>query len=196
MFNFNFENKIGNIQSEKQDIDPNGEGYMRISKLISVSEINHIKGINVPLYLEKGIFIKKTYGFSLLGGFNYHLIKYSKYNSTASVSYSGYYQQYFNIVLADNGIYDFGNYNISKVENLNTKSSFFSAQIGIGFYKVINNRVKLRLGVIHYENLTPIYNSNNLAISENINQLNNIAQSGIHLKMRASFLNLGFQIKF
>ena len=95
------------------DVDPDGDSYIRNMVIEDIDETLAIS--HAGLHLEAGYaYAPEIPGLlvDIRGGLDYaHALK-SQYQSSAEGAYSGKYPQLFGVVLAENGIYDFGTYDL------------------------------------------------------------------------------------
>ena len=122
---FSFESAIDSHQDVYQSVDVDGGNYIRIVNYANMSDrlkLNYhafpIKlGLDVELLWNRIDFFKQ-HKLMLAGAFTCAPMFNYKGSSerSANINYSGTYSDLFNITISENGIYDFGNYQISPVK--------------------------------------------------------------------------------
>ena len=120
------------------DIDSDGGEYVRNIELLNINEQQNINSNEILTQLKLKIKIgdldKEKIDISFSVGYGFINIVSAEYNSTALATYSGYYNDLFGITITENGVYDFGNYEISGNGNLDVKKDqkcklFFSNKL-------------------------------------------------------------------
>lgn len=117
--------------------DPDGGNYLRLIDASTYQETIKRYAIEIPIDFRYDYFIKDNLSiYTKIGAYvSYDIIQ--KANATAHVQYSGYYDWLFNVTLSQNGIYDFGTYNISGNSNYTGIGHFglgVFAGIGIQYF--------------------------------------------------------------
>lgn len=92
--------------------DTNGGDYLRIIELSSYKETLKRYALRVPIALRYDYFFKNNLSLYTKLGVDFSYDVYQTANATAHVQYSGYYDWLFHVTLSQNGIYDFGAYDI------------------------------------------------------------------------------------
>jgi hypothetical protein len=190
-----FYNEISSVNYAYNTIDPNTETYTRKINVNSYKEKNTLIGYQIPLYFETGKIIYKKIGGLLNLGVTINKSLSSEYQNEATIKYSGYYPQYYNITLNSNGIYDFGQYNISSSGLSKTENIFIGTSIKAGLYCAVTHKFNVRILYNWQNNISNIYQKNNLYLSNNPNELNTLTQSNFNLKLNASYLSFGIYFK-
>lgn len=104
--------KANSYKETYSDTDPDGGNYLRIIDLTSYNETIKRYAVRVPIAFRYDYFIRDNLSlYTKLGvDVSYDIAQNAK--ATAEVQYSGYYDWLFNVTISQNGIYDFGAYNI------------------------------------------------------------------------------------
>jgi hypothetical protein len=128
-------------------IDPDGSNYVRINTISDINEFQHLS--------FNSIFGKWTIGYKFNNktklNFSIKSAKKTSGNLTretsASAQYSGFYKDYFNVTISENGVYDFGKFQLvdSSGLSLNQDISFYG--IGIGLEQNITKKVAINFGL-------------------------------------------------
>mgnify|MGYP007069872668 CR=1 FL=1 len=119
------------------DTDPDGGNYLRIIDLTSYNETIKRYAVRVPIAIRYDYFIKDNLSlYSKLGvDISYDIAQNAK--ATAEAQYSGYYDWLFNVTISQNGIYDFGAYNIEgtgKTTGINRLGVGVFAGLGLQYF--------------------------------------------------------------
>ena len=117
--------------------DSDGGNYLRIIDLSSYNEIIKRFAVRVPIAFRYDYFIKDNLSlFSKLGvDVSYDIAQNAK--AIAYAQYSGYYDWLFNVTISQNGIYDFGAYNIEgkgKTTGINRLGVGVFAGLGLQYF--------------------------------------------------------------
>ncbi len=129
---FNFK---GSHNTDFQSIDVDNDQYLRKINFSNISEKDMFHNIDIPISFG---LMKTTKGFSFtmdLGVWtNFTVLQTHK--SSLNAYYSGFYEQYCNLEISENGYYDFGKFSLSKKENgqlnLNSNNLNFGTFCSLG----------------------------------------------------------------
>jgi hypothetical protein len=190
-----FFNEIASVNYQYNTTDPNAETYTRKINVNAYKEKNTLTGYQIPLYIETGKILYKKIGGLINLGLAINKTLSSEYSNEANIKYSGYYPQYYNITLNSKGIYDFGQYNISSNGVNKTENLFIGGSIKAGLYYAVTHKFNIRVLYNWQNNVSNIYQKNNLYLSNNPNELNTLSQSNFNLKLNASYLSFGIYFK-
>jgi hypothetical protein len=95
-------------------------------------------------------------------------------NTTASAIYSGIYTDFFNVKISDNGVYDFGSYDIEYSSKLNANKNISFLELGLFYEYKLNKRFSIVPSFVYdYTNnnlINPVGNS----LSKNSSELNSL----------------------
>lgn len=194
-FNYKYSNSISQVQTKYAAFDPDNSNYTRIIHVNTINERSKISGFSFPLFLEKGFRVINKSGIFLQAGIVYSSLQTATYESSAIGSYSGNYPDLFNITMSENGVYDFGTYDLSQKGEIPHQKNYLAFQLGIGIFHQISKNVKLRLGIAYKENTTELFQKDNLFISSKPAELNPMTLSGKTFKLHTVLLNIGLTIK-
>ncbi len=104
--------------SESTEIDPDGDEYIRQNRVQNLSERLHREQVN--LSLEFGYAYSPSLDaisgvlFEVRFGVDYTRTLSSNYDATAEGLFSGRYPTLFGVTMAENGIYDFGRFDLAQ----------------------------------------------------------------------------------
>ena len=136
--------------------------------------------------------------FSLVAGFGVEILNpiSSFFNSTANATYAGFYPDFFNVTISENGVYDFGNYkNIEGTGNLNFKKNLICYYGELGISKIINRRLSVICSANYLISKDVIFNENKMELSTDYKNLNSISNLSNQYYIKSIFINLGLSIK-
>lgn len=143
------------------EVDADGGTYQRQILVPDYNEFIRRNSIGMPIALRADYFRKNksnnNYTFFGEIGFMPQYCISQQQNATANALYRGYYDWLFNVTIDQNGIYDFGNYDISGQSEESTieKFSLYAiASVGMCYY--VTKRLALE-GAVYYQG--SIYNS-------------------------------------
>jgi len=126
---------------EYQSIDADNDSYTRRINLSNIEENNFFHAIDFPLTFSCVRSIGKyALTFDFGGWVNYSF--FNTHKSSANALYSGYYPQYWDLLIDKNGYYDFGEYVIGE-----TKSNKFTNSLDYGAIVSLGGMYKLQAGL-------------------------------------------------
>ena len=179
------------------DIDSDGGEYVRNIELLNINEQQNINSNEILTQLKLKIKIgdldKEKIDISFSVGYGFINIVSAEYNSTALATYSGYYNDLFGITITENGVYDFGNYEISGNGNLDVKKDLRSVNYSFQTNYNLNNNFSVHLNFGYNKITEPIFNSTNEYLSQNANELNSLNSV---LSYKQSYFNTGLGISY
>jgi hypothetical protein len=162
-------------------------------EIMQYAETTSLNGMYIPLLLEKGL-TKNKLGVFVNAGTSYNSIRASESTSTASALYSGYYPEYFNMSISENGVYDFGMYELMNNNTIKARPYFWALQFGFGcLYSV--KRSNITFGLAYKRNLTDILETDNQMLSEHSNELSSLNEIGQKTNLSTLLVNFGIQFK-
>ena len=194
-FKYHYENSIKQIQYTYQSTDPDGYTYFRNNEIQNYKENTQLNGYSIPILIEKDIFLNKKWGYYIQSGLIYNKIYKNNSTSSAISQYSGLYPDFFNIEIKENGVYDFGYYEMSNSQTLYTTKYFSSLLIGAGFFCKWTKKINITTGLTYKQNLSNIFLKDSKMLSSNSNELNNLNSIGINSALKVFTLNFGIQYK-
>ena len=202
---FNQDVIIDNYNYSYIDIDSDELSYLRIIDLNNIRENQSIETSSSYISLTVGrefLYDKKnkktasisvSWSPSIIKG-NYKILS-ATYNSTANAMYSGYYQDLAGITFSENGVYDFGEYQITGSGNIIEPIEFTSSQIDVNISFKISPRFSLNAGwrQITFEN--NVFNFGDPMISNDFNKLNSIMNiSPIDMKQSIFLVGINYSM--
>lgn len=149
--NFIFNTGFNNFSQSYMDVDPDGADYQRNISYTNFQESLAAEFITTSLTTGFNLELENIFklkermkNFHLLLDLNYSWGLMNNVNTKSyrksDILYSGYYANFFNLNISDNGVYDFGNYEVSKFNELKLKNNF-SHNISVGLKSYFNRLV-------------------------------------------------------
>ena len=103
---------LGEYHESYDAVDPDGGDYLRLIDLTNYNETIKRYAVDVPIAFRYDYFIKDNFSvFAKVGAdVSYDIVQ--KASASANAMYSGYYSWLFDVTMNQNGIYDFGTFDI------------------------------------------------------------------------------------
>ena len=198
LFNqLNYSTKLDQHIYKNKSIDSDDFPYERTNKISEISENIELQYLKIPILIQKKFSIKKsrTYFLTELGAF-LNLSLSSKYNSIAEGSYSGYYQPLYEITLSENGVYDFGNFDLKNGGGLKAESTSLSYFGAIGIGHKLNRRFSTVIMGAYSKGINNLFSENYQGLSDNFNELKSITNVTTNFTLREIYLSLKLNYNF
>ena len=198
--NFDYELSIPSFTDTYADIDSDGGSYERTVLLENFRE-NQIVEMQTLFAGFEGRFriLRITSNTKVIGSISASLasatINSATYSNTANATYSGYYEDFFGITIAENGVYDFGSFNLSQTGDLEYNNSVNTVLFDAGLLILLRERLTLSGGLMYTQYQTNMFNIGNARISNDSNELNSI-NNLIDFDMSHASLKVGISYKF
>lgn len=93
-------------------VDPDGGDYLRLIDLSNYNEKIKRYAVDIPIAFRYDYLIKNNLSFFMKVGADISYDFLQKASASANAMYSGYYSWLFDVTLNQNGIYDFGSFDI------------------------------------------------------------------------------------
>lgn len=173
-------------------VDADGDPYLRTIKISELRESHSITYLIFPIILQKGLTFNKS-TFSINAGYNLMKSLDANYRSDAKAQYSGYYDYLFNITISENGVYDFGNYNLKNISSqLLTNSLINAYSIGIEYAFNVNRFISINAGLNYRKSEDFLFKLNNLNLSKTAKDFKSITNvnNAFQLNYLSMFLAL------
>ena len=177
------------------EYDPDNDQYIRTTEINNLTEQYNISLLSLPIKLEYRYYIKPKIGISLDAGVRFGQIYTAQHNTNLNGNISGQYEQYFNITLAENGVYDFGDYEDNYQSDLQLNSNFIAPEIGVNFIYKLNRQYAFTGGLQYGFGLTNLNNNSNGFNEEFINDETSFLNTAENIKYSKLNINLGLLIK-
>jgi len=197
--NFDYELSIPTFTNTYADIDSDGGNYERTTLLENFSE-NQIVDMQTMFFgLEarlKAFTVSKYSGIgSISVGLGQVTVNSATYSNSADATYSGYYEDLFGITMAENGVYDFGKFNVSQTGDLDYNTNIQTLLFDVSGLIKYNNRVIVSGGIMFTQYQSNIFNLGAARVSHDSNELNSI-NNLIDVDMSHISLKVGVSYKF
>ena len=193
--------KFDNFNQFFEDVDPDGASYIRNISYNNFQESNDIVFTSLPIKIGCAVELNKFLKFknkslknnNILLDFNYSfspIIAADSYSiSNVNMLYSGYYQDLFNLTISQNGVYDYGNYNISNEFNSSLNKNFIN-NVGFGL-KTHLNRFFISTNINYSWFQNDLYKNENFNyLSTNVNELKSFHNSFSEFNINMVSINL------
>ena len=159
-------------------VDPVGDKYQRTSLIQNITETGSISFDQYSLGLKLSYDLLKekdrNIGSYLGLGRSFILNANLDYSCEAEASYDGKYgSEFFNISIGENGIYDFGDYNLVNSSNVMAENGSFLFNIDFGFYFEYQNRLSFDIGISYWNHPDNMFTESEY-ISSDATELNSI----------------------
>lgn len=188
--------------------DPDGSNYSRLVTYYNYNETFNLNyfgiGPNVGLNYEVKRHNKSNSTHPFLNlfleySFQNMICRKSISNRESLMSFSGLYEDFFNILISENGIYDFGEFQVQKqnIEEKKINNLLHSLSIGFKVYPFSDKNLFISSS-IDYNYLTkPLFlNTQNLRLSSNSNELNSFFTNTNSSEFRYSSISLSLGMIF
>lgn len=192
---FNYDLYMPKYIDSYASVDPDGDPYLRIIELNNLHEFNSLTYLTFPLIIQKGFTINKN---TLSINVAYYFMKSysSRYQASSEALYSGYYDYLFNLTISENGIYDFGTYNVRTIATPLIPNSFVSAfGFGLEYSYNLNRFVSINTGFNYRKSIDYLFQSNNSSLSRTSNELNSISNISNTFQIKYTSMFFGLTIK-
>ncbi len=176
-------------------IDPFDVPYVRKIQIDNIHEENTLAYLGIPLTIEKGINVGQILGLYISSGVDFKYLLKENYKSTANALYSGYYEQYFGITIADSGVYDFGQFNLQSTGKMSANKFLVCANIGLGLEKTLHHRFVVFAGCYYSHNLTNVFEKKSVILSNEKTELRSMTDLGNRIELQVLQLKFGFKVK-
>tara|TARA_Y100001968_G_C19440930_1_gene762482 strand:- start:1793 stop:3373 length:1581 start_codon:yes stop_codon:yes gene_type:complete len=184
-----------------QAVDPDGSYYYRKSNYENFVENFMLDYISIPISLGLDVELGKKFNQinkRLMLSLNYAFTPMMNTNAestrSSTVKYSGNYPDLFNITISENGVYDFGTFNLTNTITEMEKNNTLSHSISIGTKAYINNIVFSFMGNYLLAPKTIFALEDKTYISINNNELNSLLANSDRASLHS--FNLLFKIGY
>ncbi len=176
-------------------VDPDGDPYLRINRIYNLKETHNLTYLTLPFQVEKGFtFGKNTVFFNVA---YYFMLRFSAtYNQDADALYAGYYDYLFNLIIQENGVYDFGAYQF-EIRNLplTINSTAMSYGFGLGYSRQITRKMYVDAAFNYRKSIGYLFAENKLSLSNNNSYLNSITNLNHQYIIDFMNISIGLSIK-
>ena len=197
--NLDYQLNIPSFTESYSAIDSDGGSYLRTVFLENYNEQQLVElqtmFLQAELRRKIGKIGKWTAIGSLSAGLGQVTVNSATYSNSANASYSGYYDDLFGITIAENGVYDFGNYSISQSGNLESNSSINTLLLDLTALIKYSDRLMVNLGLLYTQYQSNIFDIGTSNVSSDFNELNTI-NNLVDVDMNHISLKIGASYKF
>jgi len=199
--NLDYELNVPSFSETYADIDSDGGNYTRTILIENFNE-NQIVDMQTIFGQVEARFkpnwlkfdkIKAIGSISL--GMGQVTVNSTTYSNSAAATYSGYYEDLFGITIAENGVYDFGNFNVSQTGDLDNNTNVQTLLLDVSGLIKYKDRIIVSGGIMYTKYQTNIFNLGTARVSHDSNQLNSI-NNLIDVDMSHISLKVGVSYKF
>lgn len=174
-------------------IDSDGADYLRQINIASLSELQEIETSS----LEASLLLNYKYdkfNFLVGTGIGRLNIDKSNFSSIATINYAGYYEDFFGLLIEQNGVYDFGSYEITQNGTLDSYSDITTSSFMINIDYELSKRLLVGLGTNYIFSKDSYFKRNDNYLSENNLNLNSISNN-INYTFNYFSIAIGLKIK-
>lgn len=197
---FNHDLLVNSHSYSYASVDSDGASYERT---VNLSNINENQIIRVSSYHVSPSLSLNLQKFSFLISHSLPIFKSNfkvlsaKYISSSDAFYSGYYEDLFGITLSENGVYDFGVYEINGSGDIIAPKLFTSNQFNsnLTFTPEFLNQFGFSVGIKYIYFTDPVFQNSDKIISSNFNELNSIMDLS-PIDMNQFLITFGLSLKF
>ncbi len=176
-------------------VDPDGDPYLRIIELNNVHEFNSLTYLTFPLILQKGFTFDKS-TISVNAAYYLMMSFAGSYLASSEAQYSGYYDYLFNLLISENGVYDFGAYNVRTIATPLLPNSIVNAYgFGIDYSYSLSRFISINSGFNYRKSIDYLFQSNNSSLSKTSNELNSVSNISNTFQIKYTSMYFGLTIK-
>ena len=129
---------LDKYQESFNSVDSDAHGYHRIAQINDLQEAGILSRSMISGSVRSYYGFKLPKGLKIFTGFQYsHILGASfEYNSSATITYSGVYEsEFYNIVIQENGVYDFGEHfvNSEYTGELDLLKYYLGLELGLNY---------------------------------------------------------------
>ena len=197
--NLDYELNVPSFSETYADIDSDGGNYARTILIENFNE-NQIVDMQTIFGQVEARFKPNWLNFdkikaigSISLGMGQVTVNSTTYSNSAAATYSGYYEDLFGITMAENGVYDFGNFNVSQTGDLEYNTNVQTLLLDVSALIKYQDRYIISAGIMYTQYQSNIFNLGTSRVSHDSNELNSINNlidvdmSHISLKVGASY---------
>ena len=197
--NFDYELSIPTFNETYSDIDSDGGNYERTVLLENFSENQIIDIQSMFIQLESRLKAFKVGEFNGIGsisaGIGQTTVNSATYSNTADATYSGYYEDLFGITIAENGVYDFGKFNLSQSGDLEFNTNVQTLLLDLSGMIKYKDRLMFSGGIMYTKYQSNIFDIGSDRVSQDFNELNSI-NNLVDVDMSHISFKVGVSYKF
>ncbi len=196
---FKSESTLLNYSNKYVTKDSENDTYERIVSGTDINEEQRIAFIQIPFYLNFNIPLGKRFGLFIQPGINLALPISSKYTSSGTFTFQGYYPAY-NVLLYDLPEYGFPTaINSTTSEELELKSLILNGSISSGLHLYLDDNTQIGVGAFYARSLIDISTSetsSDFQLSTDVDQIKSMIGGCATTKTQTLGLNIFFRYYF
>lgn len=192
---FNYDLYMPKYIDSYPSVDPDGDPYLRIIELNNLKESNSLTYLTVPLIIQKTFTFNNS---SININASYFFMKNyaASYAANTDAIYSGYYDYLFNLTISENGVYDFGSYNVSTISTPLEPNSLIKAYgFGCEYAYNFSRFVSVNVGFNYRRSNDFLFNNDQTSLSRNAKQLNSVSNISNTFQIKYTTMLLGLTVK-
>ena len=193
--NINYTADMEQYIYKTNQIDTDNYAYIRTNDINSISEETKLSYYVIPAGIFKN-FKLKHFNINTELGVQWHKNISATYSTTAKSLYSGYYKNLHGIIIRENGVYDFGEFEIETSDNLNSVTDFFTMYSSIGIGRYLNKRTSINFDLLYNYGFNNIFNKDERGLSNKKERINSITNISNDFVLREIYLSLNLKYKF
>lgn len=193
---FSFSSYVEDIQYSYNEIDADRDTYLRLIQIKELNEQTNLHYLCIPFALSRAFSFSD---FSIALGIEQSLLFNIKANSKlhSSAEYQGYYSQYFNLTIDQNGFYDFGKYNIEKDNHFNAKKNLFLTSLFMEIQRKISNNSQVSVSLIAQRNSSKIAEKSLYEyISKDATELHSLSTVQNNYEINSFLIQFAYSLNF
>ena len=191
---YNYNLRLATYKNSYEATDPDNYEYIRTNKISSISETHNINFLSFPLELDARYHIYGKHFFNIGIGVRFYQGINKSYEIDAKGAYSGYYPDLFDITISENGVYDFGVYDLKANKTLEIHKNLKAWNFEIGWQYKLNRRSFIDCSFTYLYNSKNVFNFHNKKLSRNYENINSLTQITDKFYINNWLINVGFLI--
>lgn len=181
------------FQQIYQAIDADGDPYTRKAIIGDIREEGDISLLQMPLTLRVDYTFNELWGVFIGIGYSYALQRNLNYIITAAGNYQGIYgPEYFNIILNENGVYNFGHFDLENQKDMTETNQMGFLKFDLGASHRINKRLYGEFGFGYWHGLNPMFTGTE-HLSGDFSELNTTYQKAVDNGLRVLNFEVGLK---
>jgi hypothetical protein len=171
-----------------------GNDYQRIVELSDVNEDHDLSYLSFPLIARARYHLQKDHFIRAGIGGSYYSSLSGKRSTEANATYSGLYPDLYNIKISENGVYDFGDYDLQKDQTLSMADNFIAGNVQLGWQLKLTKRSFLNLDLTYKFGLSQMFNEKTQKLSRDNTELRSLTNTSGSFYLRSFSLNVGYSM--
>lgn len=164
---------LENFKYSFNAVDPDSYNYERRVQISSLQESVEMSFLNIPIGLASYIHIASN-RFYFGGDISTTVQTSSAFRSVASVSYSGYYEDLFEVEFDDPSIYDFGDHDFDTKPNYTEPSDLVAFNLYLGYERIFSRRSSIFIQYNSYRSMSDLFSKTENPITTDRSAINSL----------------------